>query len=137
MRQDKFRNQQVVLILEVPVGKKVKFGYDIEHYNYFDINVRRRGISINSYDNDYDTWRGLYIPEAGREYVMTNKGNFEDVSRMDQDALKRGEYKIKDQEPAKEETPNGNTKPEQKGGNYRYRDTKPEVTVDTAVKSNH
>ncbi|WP_430894791.1 MULTISPECIES: PspC domain-containing protein [unclassified Paraflavitalea] len=135
MRQDKFRNQQVVLILEVPVGKKVKFGYDIEHYNYFDINVRRRGISINSYDNDYDTWRGLYIPEAGREYVMTNKGNFEDVSRMDQDALKRGEYKIKDQEPAKEETPNGNTKPEQKGGNYRYRDTKPEVTVDTAVKA--
>src|SRR5450432_2784396 len=35
---DKFRNQKVLVIIEVPVGKKIQMNDALNHYSWFDIN---------------------------------------------------------------------------------------------------
>jgi phage shock protein PspC (stress-responsive transcriptional regulator) len=71
-KDDKFRNQRVWIVIEVPVGKKIGFSRNIENYNWYNINNRN-----NRWDNydDEDDW-DLYNdrPEPGQEYIMTADG---------------------------------------------------------------
>ncbi len=66
---DKFRNQQVQLVIEVPVGKKIVIN---DKYSFNWINI-----GINSSDWD-DEWNedGLrqYRWKSGVEYIMTEEG---------------------------------------------------------------
>ncbi|MBS4044631.1 MAG: PspC domain-containing protein [Chitinophagaceae bacterium] len=41
-KNDKFRNQQVLVIIEVPVGKKIQLDNSLDDYEWFDLNYNRR-----------------------------------------------------------------------------------------------
>ena len=66
--KDKFRNQQVMVTVEVPMGKELHFGKDLDGYKWFNINVNRhrnfyfeRGWDDDGYENNTG-------------YVMTSSG---------------------------------------------------------------
>ncbi|PWT71174.1 MAG: hypothetical protein C5B59_18645 [Bacteroidetes bacterium] len=68
----KFRNQQVLMVLEVPVGKKVQVDGSLDDYKWFDINVnnRHRGYTFEWNDD----WNDKYPYQTNVEYVMTETG---------------------------------------------------------------
>ncbi len=82
--RQQFRNQKVLLVIEVPVGKKILMKRNLEDYKWFSINRKRwgnNGINIEWDDNDND-YANSWTPEV--EYVMTENGlertgkNFQD-----------------------------------------------------------
>jgi len=77
-KTDKFRNQRVWIVVEVPVGKKISFSRNIENYNWF--NVHSRNNRWDNYD-DQDEW-GYYNdrPEPGQEYIMKPDGRPEKIA---------------------------------------------------------
>ena len=77
---DKFRNQQVLVEISVPVGKKIFIGRSVEDYHWFNINVGRRHIHWDgdddwnaSWDEDIDE-ANTFPWTANVEYLMTNTG---------------------------------------------------------------
>ncbi len=86
-KSERWRNQQVLLVLQVPVGKRFMLDRNVSHYNSFDVRYNRRGgIDIS------DTWERTYWVEDGKEYIMTPDGP-KKISQLDAEALSRGEYK--------------------------------------------
>jgi phage shock protein PspC (stress-responsive transcriptional regulator) len=85
-QNEKFRNQQVLVIIEVPVGKKIQIDGSVHNYGWFNINIRRNGWTISDDDewnNDEDE---RYEWEANTEYIMTAKGlERTDKKRYDSD----------------------------------------------------
>lgn len=70
-REDKFRNQRVSIVIEVPVGKEVAFGETISEYNWLDFRWDREGDSRNwDFDNDED----LHWARGGKTYEMRSDG---------------------------------------------------------------
>jgi phage shock protein PspC (stress-responsive transcriptional regulator) len=88
-KNEKFRNQQILMVLQVPVGKRFFLDRSVSSYDWFDVRYNRRG----GFEID-DNWERTYWVESGKEYVMTPDGP-KQVSKLDADALKRGEYKEK------------------------------------------
>jgi phage shock protein PspC (stress-responsive transcriptional regulator) len=86
---EKFRNQQVLIVVQVPVGKKVFLDNSVSDYKWFDIRYNRR----NGFDIS-DDWDRTYWVQTNKEYIMTPDGARE-VDKLDAEALKRGEYKEK------------------------------------------
>jgi phage shock protein PspC (stress-responsive transcriptional regulator) len=71
-RNDKFRNQRVLVIIEVPVGRKIEMDKSIEAYEWFTVNFnRRRGWNV---EGDNDNWDNNYGWDANVEYIMTQTG---------------------------------------------------------------
>ncbi|HEX4852306.1 MAG TPA: PspC domain-containing protein, partial [Puia sp.] len=68
----KFRNQQVLIVMEVPVGKKIEVDGSVEDYKWFDITInhRHRGYTFEWSDD----WNDKYPYESNIEYVMTENG---------------------------------------------------------------
>ncbi len=69
-----FRNQKVLLVIEVPVGKKILMKRNLEDFKWFTINRKRwgnNGINIEWDDNDND-YANSWTAEV--EYVMTENG---------------------------------------------------------------
>ncbi|MFI5152750.1 MAG: PspC domain-containing protein [Chitinophagales bacterium] len=68
----KFRNQQVLIVLEIPVGKKVMVDRNIDDYHWFNIDVNRhhRGWNIDWNDD----WNDSYSWNSNIFYVMTENG---------------------------------------------------------------
>lgn len=87
---DKFRNQQVLVIIEVPIGKKIQMSDALNHYSWFNINVNtRRGWNV-----DFDDYRDEgYGWDSNTEYIMTPDGP-KKVSDLDPVELKNGHFKI-------------------------------------------
>lgn len=82
-RQEKFRNQRVLLVIEVPVGKRIQFDHNVNDYSWYTINFnRRRGWNIE-YD---DNWDYAYGWRSGVEYVMTAEGRLESTSKAKDNA---------------------------------------------------
>ena len=75
--KDKFRNQQVLIVIDVPMGKKVQFNKYIHDYDWFTVNV-------NGNRNYYmeRNWEDNWYYKSNREYLMTPRGlmNVEDSS---------------------------------------------------------
>jgi hypothetical protein len=100
-RESKFRNQQVLVVLEVPVGKAVRIDRNLEWFSWFTINTGSKGIHI---DIDED-WDGSYSWRSDVWYVMTDKGlermdksdekRENNPEKTDEDAPKEGEYRYK------------------------------------------
>jgi phage shock protein PspC (stress-responsive transcriptional regulator)/uncharacterized membrane protein len=108
-RESKFRNQQVLVVVEVPVGKMIKIDRSTDWYNWFTVNANyRRGINIQIDDD----WDNSYWWENDVWYVMTENG------------LERVDKKDKDEEK--------NDDTEKKGGEYRY---KKGDTIDIKIKN--
>jgi phage shock protein PspC (stress-responsive transcriptional regulator) len=87
---DKFRNQQVLFTIEVPVGKRIEKSDALNRYSWFDININnRRGWNI-----EFDDYRDeSYGWESNTEYIMTPDGP-KKVSDLDPVELKNGHFKI-------------------------------------------
>ncbi|MDX2047215.1 MAG: PspC domain-containing protein [Chitinophagaceae bacterium] len=108
-RESKFRNQQVLVVVEVPVGKMIKVDRSTDWYSWFTVNANyRRGINIQIDDD----WDNSYWWERDVWYVMTENG------------LERVDKKDKDEE--------NNDDTEKKGGEYRY---KKGDTIDIKIKN--
>jgi hypothetical protein len=70
-RNEKFRNQRILLVIEVPVGKKIEIDRSIDYYDWFTVDYnRRRGWNIDWDDH----WNNSYGWDSNVEYVMTNGG---------------------------------------------------------------
>jgi phage shock protein PspC (stress-responsive transcriptional regulator) len=105
-QQEKFRNQQLLLVVEVPVGKRIEIDKSIHDYNWFTININHRnGFNINDYDES-DDWGDSYGWRSNVEYIMT------------QDGLKRTDKKSEDDEENGED--NNRVIPKAEKG-YRYK----------------
>ena len=76
-KQDKFRNQRVWIVIEVPVGKKIGFSRTIEKYKWYNVHNRNNRWD----DSDQDDW-DYYTdrPEPGQEYVMRSDGRPEKIA---------------------------------------------------------
>jgi len=76
-RDDKFRNQRVWIVIEVPVGKRIAFDRSIQDYKWF--NVHNRDNRWDDYDDNDDWDKYTDRPEPGQEYVMGADGRPEKV----------------------------------------------------------
>jgi len=77
-KTDKFRNQRVWIVVEVPVGKRISFSRNIENYNWF--NVHNRNNRWDNYD-EQDEWDNYNDrPEPGQEYIMKPDGRPEKIA---------------------------------------------------------
>ncbi len=111
-QHEKFRNQQLLLVIEVPIGKKIEIAGSITNYNWFTINFNHRnGFNIRDYDES-DDWGDAYRWHSNTEYVMTKDG------------LERTNKNYKDDEDNNNEDDDNNkiTTPAPKNnGGYRYK----------------
>ena len=71
-KDDKFRNQRVKIIIEVPVGKRIQLDRGINNFDLFTINMNRRNWRYE-YDED-DDWDYAHGWRTSTEYIMTNNG---------------------------------------------------------------
>lgn len=69
---DKFRNQQVNIVLAVPIGKRFKITNDIFMGKSFKLDIDDEDDEWYNYKNDFDF--DDYSFETNVEYVMTAKG---------------------------------------------------------------
>jgi len=68
-----FRNQQVLIVIKVPVGKRIYLNRNLDDYRWFNINRRWRNNGIDiEFDDDSD--RGSDTWDSGVEYIMTEHG---------------------------------------------------------------
>ena len=101
-KQDKFRNQHVIMTIAVPIGKRIK----ITNKGWSQVNVRvnNRGVhseTINGLDMDNwdnNDWNSQFDDESfeyerGVEYKMTTTG-LEKVARAGDEAESRAEENI-------------------------------------------
>jgi phage shock protein PspC (stress-responsive transcriptional regulator) len=70
-REDKFRNQRVSVVIEIPVGKEIAFANAIDDYNWLDFRWNRDG---DSRDWDFDSDEDLYWARGGKTYEMHPDG---------------------------------------------------------------
>ena len=108
-KESKFRNQQVLVVIEVPVGKAIRIDHSIDWYAWFNINSSRRGLNIDI-DDDYFNYND-YSWRNDIWYVMTDKG-LERLDKKDRDS--------NDQD-ASGESNDWNKDENKSGGEYRYR----------------
>lgn len=69
----KYHNQQVLVVVEVPVGKKIQLDERVKDYKWFNIEFRsgrHRGWNVDWEDN----WDNNYDWQDNTEYVMTSQG---------------------------------------------------------------
>ena len=125
---DKFRNQQVLVAIDVPVGKRILLDDAINRYSWFDVNVNnRRGwnVEFNDYRDDSYSWNG------NTEYIMTPDG-LKKVKDLDQAELKKGHFKLLiDEEGGKVEI-EGDA--ENKNDKFHYRYKQIEDSIKEKVK---
>jgi phage shock protein PspC (stress-responsive transcriptional regulator) len=69
-KADKFRDQQIAIIIEVPVGKKIRFDESLDWFDWFDLDFDRGRYSQSaSYDKrTYSIWHW------NKDFIMTTSG---------------------------------------------------------------
>jgi len=119
-RHQSFRNQQVLVTVAVPVGKRILVHKSVDEFEWFNINLNRRHFRWNNRrwndswndDGSEDSyWGNTYPWDSNTEYIMTNDG----LSRMDK--------KVEEGDDNKDDR--GSDKGD--GGGYRYRSHKNKV----------
>ncbi|ULQ55709.1 PspC domain-containing protein [Flavihumibacter rivuli] len=114
--KDKFRNQQVLVVIEVPVGKKIELDGSLEDYEWFNVNAnRRRGFNVTWDEN----WDDSYDWDSDVEYIMTREG-LERTNKTTEKELKNGDFKMKIDENGVIIEGKGEFK-ENKDGDYEYK----------------
>jgi phage shock protein PspC (stress-responsive transcriptional regulator) len=79
--KQKFRNQQVLVNVYIPVGKKIYVHNSVDDYDWFNISTRNRHIRWNKHNDNWDgDWDSDWDNSDSRhwstnvEYTMTNDG---------------------------------------------------------------
>jgi phage shock protein PspC (stress-responsive transcriptional regulator) len=69
-RADKFRDQEVTVLVSVPVGKKIRFDESVaDKLNYYGVSVRRSRRGVKVREN-----RWVFGYKTGVDYIMNEKG---------------------------------------------------------------
>ena len=68
---DKFRNQQVIVVIEVPIGKTIKIDGSTEWFDFFDLKGKKNGIQFNF---NYEFNDQFFPFEINRWYRMNTYG---------------------------------------------------------------
>lgn len=70
--RQQFRNQQVLVVIKIPVGKRIFLSENLDEYHWFTMNRKWRNNGVNvdwEYNDDHDNnW------DSNVEYVMTEHG---------------------------------------------------------------
>ncbi len=123
-QSEKFRNQQVMVIVEVPVGKRVEVDRNVDQYEWFSINMNRR----RAWNSDWDErWNNSYYYNTDKEYVMT-PGGLEETGKRPE-AGRNGRFKLKIDEDGIEAE--GDINPDE-SPEYRY-DRNKRINRDTVI----
>jgi len=120
----KFRNQQVIVQIEVPVGKEIYIDGKANNLNWYSVRGGANGLSINVDDEDETFWR------SGIWYIMKESGiekKFKDEEETD-----KGELMDKIQK-MKEEIEKENKKIEEMEMNIKSGDTTINVKINTTA----
>jgi phage shock protein PspC (stress-responsive transcriptional regulator) len=117
-----FRNQQVLIIIRVPVGKRIYMNRNLDDYRWFNINRKWRNNGINI-DFDDDSERSSDGWDSGVEYVMTEHG----LERTG----KSNQWDNND----KQDKPATTDSSQQKTDDYRYHKPKTAAAVNVPVHS--
>lgn len=121
---EKWRNQQVLVVIAVPEGKRFLLDRRIHDYNWFNVRFDSR-----HYGDDFDNWNDYWV-ESGVEYIMSPDGP-KRVRDLDPDELKRGRYIPKDRKNRNNIDENDNNNDE----NYKYHDNKSQKKKDSSKKT--
>lgn len=117
-KDTKFRNQQVMVVLEVPVGKQILVDNRTEFFSWFNINTRVRGNGMDM-DWDDDRWNNDYSWRTDVWYTMTTSG------------LERTDKNSDD-----EDTDTNNNDKSNNGGEYRYKKSENNIdSIDINLRS--
>jgi phage shock protein PspC (stress-responsive transcriptional regulator) len=141
-RDQQFRNQQVIVVVYIPVGKKIMMDNSVKRYDWVNLHVGRGHFNWDNddrYDENYDeegfSLENNYYWNSGVQYMMTTDG-LQRVSAV-------GRYEGRPEQPEKRERPEKKEKPEapekpekpdQPANNgYRYKDPAQKHNADTPV----
>jgi phage shock protein PspC (stress-responsive transcriptional regulator) len=93
----KFRNQQVVIEVKVPVGKEVYIDKRADQLSWYSVRSGSRGLNINiDHDYDEDSWRpGVWYIMKPDGIERKNKEELSEDERLDK-MMKKFEKKIED-----------------------------------------
>ncbi|HTI91268.1 MAG TPA: PspC domain-containing protein [Puia sp.] len=132
----KFRNQQVLVEVAVPIGKRILINRSIEDYHWFNINPNNRHIRWN---DRHDDWRSDWDEDIDEndsyswignvEYVMTPTG----LARTDHKTMNDEDRRRQDNSDKDDDDDDNKKRP---GSNDGYRYKSPENTpkpADTPV----
>lgn len=70
-KNDKWRNQRVIVVLEVPVGGKIKIDHQVNDYDYFQVDLSTRRNRRNEFNR---TWDESEYYEEDKIMLMTANG---------------------------------------------------------------
>lgn len=119
-RNEKFRNQQVIIVVEVPVGKRIQLDRKVDRYDWFQV-------SVNDHDNDRwdfeDDWDRSYHWQSNREYIMTPNDGLQRTEKYDVQDLKNGKFKFKSKDGDSEITIEGEINPKDSNKSEKATDT--------------
>jgi len=148
-REQKFRNQQVIVVVYIPVGKKILLDNSVGRYDWFNVNVGRSHINWedgrNDYSSEYDdegfSLENNFYWNSGIQYIMTADG-LKPVNGMGKygERPERPENPERPERKEKKEAPEKSAQPEKSGksgqpanGSYRYKAPAPKRDADTPV----
>ncbi|HEY8398191.1 MAG TPA: PspC domain-containing protein [Flavihumibacter sp.] len=113
---DKFRNQQVLVIVEVPIGKRIELDRSLNDYNWFNVQTtRKRGWVQVEWNNEWDE---TYKWRSNVEYIMTRDG-LKRTGDYSESELKEGRFKFKIDEKGVIIEGEGELKDSNKGYEYK------------------
>ena len=128
-RGDKFRNQQVLVEVSVPVGKRILVSSSVDDYHWFNIRPGRRHIHWDDgkdwnleLDEDIDD-NDSYPYSTNVEYIMTTTGlNRTDHQSYDKEERNNRKHRSADENKDEDDDqPEYKAKPKSNGGGYRYK----------------
>jgi phage shock protein PspC (stress-responsive transcriptional regulator) len=122
--KQQFRNQQIVAVIKVPVGKKIFMSENLSDYHWFNINRKWHDNGFNleydDSDNSSDNW------ESDTEYIMTQNG-LEKAGKSASYDNEQPENPERPEKPEKKEAPerkevpdDSKKKTDNPNGEYRY-----------------
>ncbi len=121
-RNDKFRNQQIMLVMEVPVSKRIEIDRSVDSYSWFTINMNNRRRWNGDWDDRSD--EGYYY-NTNHEYTMTNDG------LKSTEELNHRERSLNEDREEKDESDEDNNG----GDRYKYRNKRREKADTATIKT--
>jgi phage shock protein PspC (stress-responsive transcriptional regulator) len=125
-RYQQFRNQQVLVTVAIPIGKRILVDGNIDNYEWFSVNVNRSRVAMNIHGKDHwnrdgddredeeSYWGNSFSWSTNNEYIMTADG----LSRTDK------KPPVTEKQDREEDYSPRNTPPQKDGGGYRYKNHK-------------
>ena len=113
-----------MVVIEIPVGKRIQLHRNVRNYNWFNINYNRNGWVIE--DND-DHWRNNNRWQTGMEYIMTPNG-LERAGRQDT-STDDGRFRLRIEDGDTEIEAEGTPGNRDRDGQYRYRNNNGSIRI--------